>query len=123
MSENPPRDEDTDVIYKPQDTSGERLSRPRSSIGAESIKDSVEFKSWITSVVTLPEKLIIETCGKDALFYLRFQRHIIFFLLIVMILSICVVLPINLQGKFTKYLLHLRVLYKVFKDNLSMKVL
>ena len=104
VSENPPTDEDTDVIYMPEDRPSDRLSRPRSSIGVESIRNSASFRSWLTSMATLPEKMIRETCGKDALFYLRFQRHIIFFLFIVMIMSICVILPINLQGKFTYYI-------------------
>ena len=59
---------------------------------------SGDFRKGITSLFTLSEDLILERGGSDALYYLRFQRHIIFFIFIVMLLSICVILPINLQG-------------------------
>ena len=59
---------------------------------------SGDFRKRITSLFTLSEDLILERGGSDALYYLRFQRHIIFFIFIVMLLSICVILPINLQG-------------------------
>ena len=57
-----------------------------------------DFRKRITSLFTLSEDVILERGGSDALYYLRFQRHIIFFIFIVMLLSICVILPINLQG-------------------------
>ena len=95
---------DSDVIYEPNDRRTDRSSRrPSSFLDAQSIRSHSNFKSWFTSSVSLPETLIVETCGKDALFYLRFQRHIIFFLFIVMLLSICAILPINLQGKSTQF--------------------
>ena len=59
---------------------------------------SGDFRKRITSLFTLSEDVILERGGSDALYYLRFQRHIIFFIFIVMLLSICVILPINLQG-------------------------
>ena len=59
---------------------------------------SGDFRKRITSLFTLSEDLILERGGSDALYYLRFQRHIIFFIFIVMLLSLCVILPINLQG-------------------------
>lgn len=37
-------------------------------------------------------------CGPDALQYLSFQRHIIFYMVIMMVISLTVVLPINFQG-------------------------
>lgn len=41
---------------------------------------------------------ILERCGEDAIHYLSFQRHIIFLLVAVNILSLCVILPVNLSG-------------------------
>ena len=59
------------------------------------------FTTWITSIFILPKQLVLERGGIDALYYLRFQRHIIAFLFIVTIISIGVILPINLQGTLT----------------------
>lgn len=37
-------------------------------------------------------------CGPDAVQYLSFQRHIIVYMLIMMIISLTIILPINFQG-------------------------
>jgi hypothetical protein len=37
-------------------------------------------------------------CGSDAVQYLSFQRHIIIYMLIMMVISLTIVLPINFQG-------------------------
>ena len=74
-------------------------SQPITSNGKiERSELSGDFRKRITSLFTLSEDVILERGGSDALYYLRFQRHIIFFIFIVMLLSICVILPINLQG-------------------------
>ena len=74
-------------------------SQPIASNGKiERSELSGDFRKRITSLFTLSEDVILERGGSDALYYLRFQRHIIFFIFIVMLLSICVILPINLQG-------------------------
>ena len=103
VSENQRINEDCDVVYTPDDRPTDRLSRPTSSNASESIRPNTNSQSWFRAIFSLPEKRILERCGKDALFYLRFQRHIIFFLFIVMIISICIILPINLQGKFRNH--------------------
>jgi hypothetical protein len=41
---------------------------------------------------------ILLKCGPDAVQYLSFQRHIIVYMLIMMIISLTIVLPINFQG-------------------------
>ena len=54
--------------------------------------------SSLKTIFTASDEAIFHRCGDDALQYLRFQRYIICYLLIVMILSICVILPLNFQG-------------------------
>lgn len=54
--------------------------------------------SWIVHLFKLKERHINEKCGKDAIYYLVFQRYLITYLFIVTILSISVLLPIHLQG-------------------------
>ena len=82
-----------------EDSDRDISSQPITSNGKiDGAELSGEFRKRITSLFTLSEDLILERGGSDALYYLRFQRHIIFFIFIVMLLSICVILPINLQG-------------------------
>ena len=82
-----------------EDSDRDISSQPITSNGKiDRAEFSGDFRKRITSLFTLSEDVILERGGSDALYYLRFQRHIIFFIFIVMLLSICVILPINLQG-------------------------
>ena len=82
-----------------EDSDRDISSQPITSNGKiERSELSGDFRKRITSLFTLSEDVILERGGSDALYYSRFQRHIIFFIFIVMLLSICVILPINLQG-------------------------
>ena len=92
--------QDDQVVEKCQDEANKRFSRPISSYNLESRGSNMGFKSWLLSIFTLPDERILDSSGNDALHYLRFQRHIICFLLIVTVISIGVILPINLQGTF-----------------------
>lgn len=40
----------------------------------------------------------MDRCGPDAAQYISFQRHIIFFMFIMMCTSLIIVLPANFQG-------------------------
>ena len=57
------------------------------------------FKEWLRSIFTMSDTDIINRCGLDALQYLRFQKHIICYLTVTMVLSISIILPLNFQGK------------------------
>lgn len=92
--------QDDQVAEKCQDEATTQFSAQISSYNLESRGSNMSFKSWLSSIFTLPDQRIIESSGNDALHYLRFQRHIICFLLIVTAISIGVILPINLQGTF-----------------------
>ena len=61
--------------------------------------DHQSFCAWFRSVFNAPDEHIKNRCGDDALQYLRFQRHIICYLAIIMVLSLGVILPLNLGGK------------------------
>lgn len=64
----------------------------------EALKEDQHFFAWIIKIFTLSDEKILRKCGTDAVQYLRFQRHLITFVLIMMLLCICVILPINFQG-------------------------
>ncbi|KAK7863628.1 hypothetical protein R5R35_006165 [Gryllus longicercus] len=57
------------------------------------------FCSWLTAIFRIKDESILRKCGYDAVQYLSFQRHIIFYMLIVMVISLTVVLPVNFQGQ------------------------
>lgn len=56
------------------------------------------FCSWLTAVFRIKDENILMKCGPDAVQYLSFQRHIIVYMLIMMVISLTIVLPINFQG-------------------------
>ena len=56
------------------------------------------FCASLKSIFTTSDEEIFLRCGDDALQYLRFQRYITCYLTIVMLLSICIILPLNLRG-------------------------
>ena len=64
----------------------------------EALKEDQHFFAWIIKIFTLSDEKFLRKCGTDAVQYLRFQRHLIIFVLIMMVMCICVILPINFQG-------------------------
>ena len=74
-----------------------RMPRQVSTISDASEKNK-SFREWFTSIFTMSDVDIINRCGLDALQYLRFQRHIIFYVTMTMVLSISIILPLNFQG-------------------------
>ncbi|XP_046401066.1 calcium permeable stress-gated cation channel 1 isoform X1 [Ischnura elegans] len=56
------------------------------------------FFSWIVATFKIRNENIMHKCGADAVQYLSFQKHIIVYIMIVMVISLCVILPINFQG-------------------------
>ena len=93
-------DEDVQTVDERAVKTNEEVQRPISSYSLQSNGVGADSQPWYKSIIVLPEELILERGGKDALYYLRFQRHIIVFLFIVTIMSICIILPINLQGTY-----------------------
>ncbi|XP_067007803.2 calcium permeable stress-gated cation channel 1 isoform X2 [Anabrus simplex] len=57
------------------------------------------FCSWFTAIFQIKDESILQKCGPDAVQYLSFQRHIIFYTSIIMVISLSVILPINFQGQ------------------------
>ena len=73
-------------------------TRPRLVRQGSSIGDSPgSVWIWLKSIFTMSDKDIHTYCGDDALQYIRFQRHIIFYLTIIVIFCIGVILPLNFQ--------------------------
>ena len=73
---------------------------PPDMLNLNSNEVHADSQPWLQSIFILPENLILQRGGKDALYYLRFQRHIIVFLFVVTMLSMGIILPINLQGTY-----------------------
>ena len=65
----------------------------------EALKEDRHFFAWIVKIFTLSDEKILRKCGTDAVQYLKFQRHLILLVTIMMIMCICVILPINFQGE------------------------
>jgi len=64
--------------------------------------------SWIFTIFTLTDDMILRRCGIDAIQYIRFQRHLIIFVLIITVVCISIILPINftmgnVQGDKTSF--------------------
>ena len=99
-NKNSNEDENVQTVDERAVKTNEEVQRPISSYSLQSNGVGTDSQPWYKSILVLPEELILERGGKDALYYLRFQRHIIVFLFIVTIISICIILPINLQGTY-----------------------
>ena len=51
--------------------------------------------SWMLSIFTLSDEMILRKCGIDAIQYIRFQRHLLVFMTIVTCVCVAIILPIN----------------------------
>ena len=76
----------------------QRFPRQISMISDNS-EHNKSFGAWLKSIFTMSDEDILGRCGYDALQYLRFQRHVICYLTVPMVLSISVILPLNFQGR------------------------
>ena len=93
---------DLDAIDHPEVEEGQAADadsrRILGDIGRQQSIQTTGLVNWIKIWFTMSDPDISEHCGDDALQYLRFQRHIIAYLAIVVVACICVILPINFQG-------------------------
>ena len=62
------------------------------------VEGKESFSVSLKTIFCASDEEIFERCGDDALQYLRFQRYIICYLVILMIFSICIILPLNVHG-------------------------
>ena len=76
------------------------------------LQNKESFSSSFRTIFTASDEEIFERCGDDSLQYLRFQRYIICYLVILMLLSVCLILPLNIQGML-KYIRHQFILYSL----------
>lgn len=58
------------------------------------------FFSWLIHMWTLKDDHIKEKSGKDAMYYLIFQRYLIVYLLIITCATIAILLPINILNSY-----------------------
>ena len=69
------------------------------------LQNKESFSSSLITIFTASDEEIFERCGDDSLQYLRFQRYIICYLIVLMLLSVCLILPINIQGMLKEKLI------------------
>lgn len=63
-----------------------------------SIQVDQGFCNWLVAIFKIKDTNIAQKCGPDAIQYLQFQKHIILYVFILMVISVTVVLPVNFQG-------------------------
>ena len=93
----------TELFFAPDDVSVENdeSRNPQNSIDVEYAEEALEDRrvgAWILSIFTLSDEKYLRKCGVDAVQYLKFQRHLIFFMAIITVTCIAIILPINFQG-------------------------
>ena len=71
------------------------------------LENNESFASSLKTIFMATDEEIFDKCGDDALQYLRFQRFVLCYLIILMLLSIGVILPLNLQGMIYFYFFEL----------------
>uniref|UniRef100_T1IPX9 CSC1/OSCA1-like 7TM region domain-containing protein n=1 Tax=Strigamia maritima TaxID=126957 RepID=T1IPX9_STRMM len=67
-------------------------------MAASYISHNIINFSLTVIILTCRDEHILNKNGHDAVHYLRFQRYIIFFLLLLCVVCLAILLPINLQG-------------------------
>ncbi|XP_023420464.1 CSC1-like protein 1 isoform X2 [Cavia porcellus] len=77
-----------------------KLQRLSSSSSSEQqdFENELGCCSWLMAIFRLHDDQILKRCGEDAIHYLSFQKHLIFLLVVVNVLSLCIILPVNLLG-------------------------
>ena len=98
----------TQLFYAPDDVSVENDHKAENGDAHEIMEDSIDYAAeetedrrvggWIRSIFTLSDEKYLAKCGIDAVQYLKFQRHLIFFTAIITVACIGIILPINFQG-------------------------
>eukprot|EP00092_Neocalanus_flemingeri_P037163 GFUD01040453.1.p1 GENE.GFUD01040453.1~~GFUD01040453.1.p1 ORF type:complete len:810 (+),score=66.89 GFUD01040453.1:227-2656(+) len=106
----------TQIFYSQQDDEGggssenfEDMNNETDSITTTDYSEVDQgICSWVTTIFTLSDDMILRKCGIDAIQYIRFQRHLIIFVLIITVVCLTVILPINftmgnVQGDETSF--------------------
>jgi len=106
----------TQIFYSQQDDEGgglsdnlEEMNNETDSITTTDYSDVDQgICSWVTSIFTLTDDMILRKCGIDAIQYIRFQRHLIIFVFIITVICLTIILPINftmgnIQGDKTSF--------------------
>ena len=73
------------------------------SVATENFDHIQHLRAWLKSIFFMSDQKILDRLGNDVLQYLRFQRHVICFLVGTSVLSLAIVLPINMQGKLRSH--------------------
>jgi len=97
--------DDLSVENEDQNVENGNVGQPQSIVDesidytAEEAVEDRRIGGWIRSIFTLSDEQYLRKCGADAVQYMKFQRHLIAFMAIICVACVCIILPINFQGK------------------------
>ncbi|XP_077366549.1 CSC1-like protein 1 [Festucalex cinctus] len=80
--------------------SGRRRYKHTSSCvsNGDDLEYEMGFCSWLPFILRMDDEKIKARCGRDAVHYLSFQRHLVILLLVITVTSLAIILPVNLTG-------------------------
>lgn len=90
----------TSLFYGEGGTTSQILNEETESVDSFDMNLAFDkgFFSWFKAIFKVKDEQILKKCGHDAVQYLSFQRHIIVYVAVICVISLCIVLPVNLQG-------------------------
>ncbi|CAB1424512.1 unnamed protein product [Pleuronectes platessa] len=86
------------VLVTTKGSPRERTVAKRLTSSFASTEDEQGFCSWLPYIISMNDDKVKSKSGPDAVHYLSFQRHLIFLLSTMTVISLSVILPINLSG-------------------------
>ncbi|XP_058804912.1 calcium permeable stress-gated cation channel 1 [Phymastichus coffea] len=87
-----------ELFYGEHDTRDAEVHCIEASVNSHLSNTDRGFLSWIVTAFKLPDDELLKRAGPDGLLYVSFQRHLMALMAIMMLVSICVILPINFHG-------------------------
>eukprot|EP00105_Crassostrea_gigas_P025532 XP_011446143.1 PREDICTED: CSC1-like protein 2 isoform X3 [Crassostrea gigas] len=88
----------TSLFYGDHDDDTNKMQGSVESLDAHLHKHDSNVCSWIPAFFRVKDKDILKKSGQDAIQYLTFQRYLIIYTTIVMVLVVAIVVPVNFSG-------------------------
>ncbi|XP_052700349.1 CSC1-like protein 2 isoform X3 [Crassostrea angulata] len=88
----------TSLFYGDHDDDTNKMQGSVESLDAHLHKHDSNVCSWIPAFFRVKDKDILKKSGQDAIQYLTFQRYLIIYTTIVMVLVVAIIVPVNFSG-------------------------
>lgn len=88
----------TSLFYGDHDDDGNKMQGSVESLDSHLHKHDSNVCSWIPAFFRVKDKDILKKSGQDAIQYLTFQRYLIIYTTIVMVLVVAIIVPVNFSG-------------------------